>query len=219
MIGIVVALNSEANEFIDSIENAKECVALGKRLITGKISGEEIALTICGIGKVNAALATQYLIDRFSLKSIINFGTAGGLKPEIKVADVYVIKKCAQYDFDLSELDPVPRGYIQDYDTVFFDTKTDKLDFLPKAILASGDRFSDSPVDYDEIIKMGANVKDMEGGAIGQVCKANNIPLYVIKGITDVYGLNSTAEQFKNNLVAVCKKFPSVVKKVLDLVK
>ena len=53
----------------------------------------------------------------------------------------------------------------------------------------------------------------MEGGAVAEVCLANNIPLYSIKGITDTY--DNPAKQFYENLVAVCKGFPSVIEKAL----
>ena len=219
MIGIVVALDSEAKGFISILKNKTETQKACKKLVLGEVSGEKIALIVSGIGKVNAAFSSQILIDLFSPKYILNFGTAGGLKKEISVADIYAINQCAQYDFDLSELDNVKRGYIQDYDTVFFDVASSGIPFLNKGILCSGDRFSDSIIDYNNIVEMGANVKDMEGAAIAEVCAANKIPLYVIKGITDVYGNNSTAEQFKNNLDSVCKKFPETVKKVIEYIK
>lgn len=219
MIGIVVALNSEAEGFISLLENKFESKKAGKRLVSGEISGKKVTIIVSGIGKVNAALSTQFLIDEYSPECILNFGTAGGLKKDVSVAEIYAVSECAQYDFDLSELDNVKRGYIQDYDTVFFRVKSADIPFLNKGILCSGDRFSDSITDYNNIIEMGANVKDMEGGAIAEVCAANDIPLYVVKGITDVYGNNPTAEQFKSNLKAVCSKFPETIKKVIEYIK
>jgi nucleoside phosphorylase len=51
----------------------------------------------------------------------------------------------------------------------------------------------------------------MEGGAIAQVCVSNNTPLYMIKGVTDVYGSRTAQEQFYENLKQVSAGFPNVV--------
>ena len=174
MISIIVALESEAKHFVSQIENKKESILAGKKVYIGSVCGKEISLIISGIGKVNASLSTQLMIDKFSPEFVINFGTAGGLTNAVKVGDFYKINKCAQYDFDLSELDPVPVGYIQDYDTVFFNNYTGVTCF-PNATLGTGDRFSDNVKDYSTLINMGCEVKDMEGAAISQVCTANKI--------------------------------------------
>ena len=56
----------------------------------------------------------------------------------------------------------------------------------------------------------------MEGGAIAQVCKANGIPLYVIKGVTDVHGEKSDPDAFNKNLKTVCEGFDGIFAKFLD---
>ncbi len=214
MIAIIVALNSEANPFIEKIKNKKQSFISGKKVITGKVLDKEVVLCVCGIGKVNAALATQMLIDKFNPDYVFNFGSAGGTNASVKVREYYLIDGCAQYDFDLNYLDGVPVGYIQDYDTVIFPTFTQGLDFLPKGRVSSGDRFNDEQKDIDTINQMTCNVRDMEGGAIGQVCLANDKKLIMIKGISDVYGLQKSNEQFFQNLTAVCEGFYDVIVKI-----
>ena len=60
-------------------------------------------------------MVTQAIIDKYSPSTIINFGSAGGFDGKTQALEYYNVDKCCQYDFDLSELDPVPIGYIQDY--------------------------------------------------------------------------------------------------------
>ena len=59
----------------------------------------------------------------------------------------------------------------------------------------------------------------MEGGAIGQVCTQNNIPLYMIKGVSDVVGKGTAEEQFIKNLNAVSDGFSEVIKNIINQIK
>ena len=130
MIGIIIALHSEAQALLEKVENLTKVKLLNKDAYTGKINGRDVIIAISGIGKVNAGFVTQMIIDKFSPDFILNFGTCGGLNNSVEVLNYYAIEKCCQYDFDLTELDPVPLGYIQDYDTVFFPASTIGLETL-----------------------------------------------------------------------------------------
>ena len=215
MIALVVALDSEAKSFLDKIQNKKEFLIAGKKTYSGTVANKDVVLSICGVGKVNAGLATQLLIDKYSPEYIVNFGTAGGMNSTVKVKDYYLINECAQYDFDLSYLDPVPVGYIQDYQRVLFPTFTDKLDFLPESKVASGDRFNDDTKDVATILNMGCTLRDMEGGAIAQVCLANQTKLVMVKGVSDVYGAQTATEQFLSNLHGVSEGFADIIERVI----
>ena len=216
MIGIIVALNSEAKSFLEIIENKQQISLIGKTAYVGKIANKDIVLIISGIGKVNAAISTQAIIDKYSPTHILNFGTAGGMNSSVNIKDYYIIDKCCQYDFDLSSLDPVPVGYIQDYDCVFFDCFTSFCSNLKTSRVASGDRFNDNPCDVQTINDMGCSLRDMEGGAIGQTCTANNVKLVMIKGVTDVYGSQTAQEQFYANLQSVSKNFDYIIKNIIE---
>lgn len=215
MIGIIVALRHEASHVVDSLKDKREITVADKPAFIGRLADKDVVLVICGIGKVNATLATQAVIDKFAPTSILNFGTAGGFSPQTQALGYYAVNKCVQYDFDLSELDPVPVGYIQDYDTDFFPVDTNANAFLPIVSLATADRFTDKAYFLDIIREKNCALRDMEGCAIAQVCLANKTPLTIIKGVSDVYGSGASGEQFKENLTAVCKGFPEVVTKTI----
>ena len=53
-----------------------------------------------GIGKVNMALCTQILADRFDVKAVINTGVAGGLYKDIEIGDIVISKDAVQHDVD-----------------------------------------------------------------------------------------------------------------------
>ena len=75
----------------------------------------------------------------------------------------------------------------------------DALD-LPRRALASGDRFNDSADDHALLLALGADIRDMEGAAIAQVCKYAGVPFVSVKAVSDVYGAGSTTEQYQKNL-------------------
>ena len=210
MIGIVVALYSETEKLLGLVNELKPIKLADKPAYSCKICGKDAIIAISGIGKVSAALTTQLIIDKFSPDFILNFGTCGGIDDKVKALNYYAVEKCCQYDFDLTDLEDVPLGYIQEYKTVFFNACTDGLN-LEKSALASADRFTNRQKDVDNIINMGCSLCDMEGGAIAQVCTSNNTPLYIIKGITDVHGSGTAPQQFFENLKQVGAGFPKVV--------
>lgn len=214
MIGFIVALKGETQSFLKNIENIRESSLAGKPLFTGKFLGEDVALIISNIGKVSAALSAQALIDKFSPELLFNFGSAGGIKGETEALLYYYVEKSAQYDFDLTALEDVPLGYNQGYDRVFFDSIEIKTD-LEKKTLASSDKFTSEKADVDKLMKMGCSIFDMEGAAIAQVALSNGVPFISVKGVSDLYGSGSNAEQFVKNLSIIEKNFPPVIEKIV----
>ena len=216
MICFVVALKKEVQGLLNKATDLKEFKIADKPTYSCKLNNKECIIAISGIGKVSSALTTQLLIDKYNPSFVINFGTCGGMNNSVEILKYYAIEKCCQYDFDLSSLDNVPVGYIQEYDTVFFNAYTKGLDFLPKSIIASADKFTSKDRDVKIINDMGCSVCDMEAGAIAQVCTSNNLPFVAIKGISDVHGSGVQEEQFYRNLTAVGEGFPDVILKVLS---
>lgn len=159
-------------------------------------------LIVSGIGKVNAAAATQKAISEFSADVIINAGLAGGFSPSMNTGDVYEIESAVEYDFDLAKLNGTRVGVLDEYDTPYIELNT--LNVFPNAILATGDHFNDSEKDYSLIRdELKATVRDMEGAAIAHVCKKNNIPCYAVKCITNVAGKGLMTEQYEKSR-AIC---------------
>lgn len=216
MFGIVVALKSECSYFLDSVKDLKSTKIADKEAYLGSVNGKEFILAISGIGKVSAGLTTQLIIDKFNVDFILNFGTCGGMNNSVKILSYYAIDKCCQFDFDVRELDDVPLGYIQEYDTAYFNCTTKGIEFLSTTNLATADRFNNDLTDINSINELGCSLRDMEGAAIAQVCTSNSTPLYMIKGISDVHGSQTAQEQFYKNLSSVAKGFTDIILKAID---
>ncbi|MBQ9513515.1 MAG: 5'-methylthioadenosine/S-adenosylhomocysteine nucleosidase [Clostridia bacterium] len=215
MLGIVVALKKEADSFLSSSTIIKEYDIGEKKIFEGKFSGYDFALIISGIGKVSAGIATQIIIDRYSPSYIINFGSAGGTE-DLFTKTIYLIEKACQYDFDITAIDDVPIGFIQEYGCVYFNTYTNGLNFLPKKNLASGDSFVGTKEKVDIIKSLQCSIFDMEGCAVAQTSKTNGIPVIILKGVSDVFGSGSNSEQFLANLKEVSDSFPKILKQVFE---
>ncbi len=215
MFGIVVALKSECKYLLANLENKKSIKLADKETYTGTIRGRDCVISISGIGKVSAGLTTQLLIDKFNVDFILNFGTCGGMNNSVKILNYYAISECCQFDFDVRELDNVPLGYIQEYDTAYFKCQTKGLEFLETSLVATADRFTNDISDINAINEIGCCLRDMEGGAIAQVCTSNSTTLYMVKGISDVFGSGTAQEQFFKNLNSVAEGFPSIIEKAV----
>ena len=64
---------------------------------------KEVVVVRSGIGKVNAAVCTQILVDDFQAEAVINTGIAGSLKAEINIGDIVVSTDALQHDMDARE--------------------------------------------------------------------------------------------------------------------
>ena len=154
-------------------------------------------LYVAGVGKVNAAAATQKAIDE-GADEIVNCGVSGGLDPAMHVFDVYEVSRAVEYDFDLRLLNGTSLGTHNERTSPYFECKTSGK--YPSRILASGDRFTNNESDTDDPLSLGATLKDMEGAAIAHVCELNGVPCRMLKCITDVHGKGSMTGQYKDNL-------------------
>ena len=199
MIGVVIAMQSEADILLDEMNISKSLTVSGKPVHIGTAYGKEIALCVCGVGKVNAALGAQLLISQYGVEKILNFGVAGGLNSSLELCGVYQIEAATQFDFDLVQLNGTKMGTLNEYEEPYLPLNTFNAN-LEKKRLGTADRFNDSKQDYELLTKeLFADIRDMEGGAIVQVAHAARIPVYSVKAISDLAGSGSTTEQYLIN--------------------
>ena len=216
MIGVIVAMEKEAKHFVDFMTEKEESFEAGKKVYKGFFNDKKCVLIISGIGKVSSAMASQYIIDKYNPEYLLNFGTTGAIDSNMNIGDVYFVKKGVQYDFDLTEIDDVERGYNQDYDTVFFECKNQFTNSNKMiGVLATADKFSNNEDEIKYLQKIGCNLKDMEGTSICQVALSNNCPLIMIKGVSDVYGKGLMTSQYIENVHIASKKLFEFIKEII----
>lgn len=198
-IGLMGAMDEEIALLLERVENQETAVMAGIRFVTGKLHGKDVVVCKSGVGKVNAALAAQLLIDRFEAGAIWFTGVAGAVHPDLDVGGIVISASCQQHDMDVSPLGyprgTVPYQEVSDYpaDPAFIrlaEQACARLCRDHKYIVGrvlSGDQFiADrdfvSSVLYGEM--EGACV-EMEGAALAQVCYMNKVPFVVLRSISD----------------------------------
>ncbi len=132
-----------------------------------------VDIVYCGIGKINAALTSIKAIHQFSPKRILNFGTAGKIKPELH--GLLEIGKVIQRDIDAEPL--APRG------STPFCTRPQEYVSTGQFVCGSGDSFVTA---YDPwLSSQGVDVVDMELFAIAAIAHDHQVPWQSFKYITD----------------------------------
>ena len=210
-------MESEAKPLTDNMTETKYSDMHGRKIVCGKLCGEKCAAVLCGVGKVNAAAGTQYAIDILKADKIVNIGVAGGLNDGVNVAHIYGISHVVQYDFDLVQLNHTEIGTLNEFTENYLPLCTHGLYPLKK--LGTGDRFNDEIKDYKLLTEtLGADIRDMECGAIAQVCAHAGVPCYCFKAISDVAGSGSTTKQFLKNLQTCTVKLNDEIKNIFQAV-
>ncbi len=192
IIGIIGAMPSELKDIQNHQENAVITELAGYTFHESMHGGNKIITVCCGIGKVNAAVCTQILIDVFKAEQIINTGIAGGMKAGIKVLEIVISTSVLPHDLDAH--------FLADYPPYHAEFEADKtLQDLAKSVceemqivshsgkIVSGDAFiTDSEIKKNLIQKYDPYAVDMETAAVGQTAWRNNIPFVSVRCISDL---------------------------------
>lgn len=197
-IGIIGAMEEEVALLKNSTEIVSAKNIVGTDFFMGKMFGKSVVIVRCGIGKVNAAICTQVLIDMYGVDYIINTGVAGSVYKDLSIGDIVISNDLLQHDFDTSPTgDPlgvIPRlhesTFKADEELVRIAEAAGKEALQNQNIfvgrIATGDQFISNSNDKERIWN---NFKpycvEMEGAAIAQVCYLNKIPFVVIRTMSD----------------------------------
>lgn len=194
--GVVFADSMEYAPFLDwaKTQNYKQAELFGNECVELELSQGDRKMTViavkCGIGKVNAAAATAYLIGARGVDMILNAGLSGavsGLKREDMVAGESYI----ECDFDLTAIGYAP-GQKCDGQKSLLPADGRLLSYalesegILKAKCGTGDIFL-SDKEKKEFYKNTFSVEafDMETGAIASVCDKAGVPMLSLRKISD----------------------------------
>ncbi|RPD89143.1 5'-methylthioadenosine/adenosylhomocysteine nucleosidase [Neisseria weixii] len=163
----------------------------------GTLNGKRMVLVLSGIGKVNAAIATSWVIHQFQPDCVINTGSAGGLGKGLKVGDVVIGERIAHHDVDVTAFGYV-WGQIPQQPAVFESdehlmavAKEAAQAFeharVNRGLIVSGDQFVHSRERVAEIRGHFNDVQavEMEAAAIAQACHQLDTPFVVIRAVSD----------------------------------
>lgn len=197
-IGIIGAMDEEVNQLKAKMTQVQVKNKAAMEFYSGILEGKKVVVVQSGIGKVNAAVCTQILIDEYDIEVVINTGIAGSLKAEINIGDMVLSTDALQHDMDATnfgyEYGVIPRmensifvadeKIVQAALTVCKQVNPDINVFLGRVV--TGDQF----ICDNEKKKWIENqfqgyCTEMEGAAIAQTAYLNKIPFLIVRAISD----------------------------------
>ena len=197
----VVAMPKEGAAVCAHLSGCQERTVFGRHIVEGAWGPRQVAVVISGIGKSNAAAATQLALSLYRPRRILNIGVAGGFVSTMEIGEVYPVSRAVEYDFDLSQVNGTSRGTFDEYETPYLELSVAQSD-LPRALtLATGDHFTNASQEEELLRTFQAGLRDMEGAAIAHVCAVAGVECRVWKCVSDVVGKDmQMTRQYAENL-------------------
>ena len=228
-IAIIGAMEEEVTILREKLANREVEVFAGSEFTKGIYKGVEVVLLKSGIGKVNAAMSTTLLLDRFKPDYVINTGSAGGFHPSLNVGDVVISSEVRHNDVDVTafgyeygQVPGLPAAYIPNQMLVEVAIKmAEEISGIQvtKGLIVTGDSFLSDPVKVEFIRSKFTNLHagEMEAAAIAQVCHLFNVPFVVIRALSDIAGKESNVS-FDQFLEQAAKNSANLVLKMVETI-
>lgn len=196
-IGIIGAMREEIDMLRGRLQDAATETHAGIAYTRGVLHGRNVVVCKSGVGKVNAAVCAQILIDRFDAGAIWFTGVAGALDPALDIGDIVISESAVHHDMDVTALG-FPRGVIPYQDTSEFPADPALVRLALEAgerlypgrcrpgKVLSGDQFVADRATVRKLREeLGGACTEMEGAAVAQTCFMNGVPFVIIRSMSD----------------------------------
>jgi len=207
-IGIIGPTEREIVPFISKILNKKLSEHAMLKFYSGVYEGVEVVSVFCGVCKVNAAIATQLLINKFEVTHIVLTGVAGALNSQLEIGDIVISSEVAYHD--------VAHGILTEYhpwmQDIYFRADVELLSLcenianslsIPSKChigrIITGEAFITHNERESLIEIFNPLCVDMESASVAHTCYVNNIPFIVIRSMSDSADENGS-ETFESNI-------------------
>ncbi|MDO5345002.1 MAG: 5'-methylthioadenosine/adenosylhomocysteine nucleosidase [Lachnospiraceae bacterium] len=197
-IGIIGAMDVEVEKLKADMKIEQIVKKANMEFCQGELKGKQAVVVKSGIGKVNAAVCTQILVDIFGVDAVINTGIAGSLNARIDIGDVVISTDVLHHDMDAVNFG-YPLGQIPQMDVFSFQAD-EALAGKAKEVcervnpeikvfrgrVVSGDQFiADKAVKQRIVENFQGFCTEMEGAAIAQASYLNGVPFVIVRAISD----------------------------------
>ncbi|PLR85857.1 5'-methylthioadenosine/S-adenosylhomocysteine nucleosidase [Bacillus canaveralius] len=202
-IAIIGAMEEEVTILRDKIAGQHQETIAGCEFTSGLMNGADVILLRSGIGKVNAAMSTSILLEKFNPDFVINTGSAGGLNPDLNVGDVVISTDVRHHDVDVTafgyeygQVPQLPAAFEADSELIEIAENCAKEiegAQVVTGLIATGDSFMSDPERVQAISQKFTDLQavEMEAAAIAQVAYQFNKPFVVIRSLSDIAGKES----------------------------
>ncbi|MFA5628770.1 MAG: 5'-methylthioadenosine/adenosylhomocysteine nucleosidase [Dehalococcoidales bacterium] len=225
MLGIITPMEDEFRLLFDGITNPVQYQYSEILLVSGVLGGMPVVIAKSGMGKVNAALAAQIMIDRFNIERLVMLGVGGVLNSELNIGDVVVSQDVLYHDFDAVGMGFKPAEIPYFGKSIFNADKaliesalyasTEALSKLqgkypamlklnecqPKAVLGrilTGDQFIAGVEKKEQLIaSFGGDCVEMEGAAVAHTAYVNGKQFVIVRALSDECGSDAEIDFYE----------------------
>ncbi|MEZ0607106.1 5'-methylthioadenosine/adenosylhomocysteine nucleosidase [Fibrella sp. WM1] len=206
-----------------SLKHPKTQVLNGITFTTGRLGRQRVVVAETGIGKVNAAATTAFVLAYFRPSRVLFTGIAGGVNPDLQPGDIVVGRQVAHHDYGWITMSVPPRPVRQTRNaitkqdnplyfqadsvllqrtqtaakTITFEPipATNRPPTLVVGTIVTGDVFVSSEEKVTELRRdFGADATEMEGAAVAQICFQEQVPCLVIRSLSDKANSNARTD-------------------------
>ncbi len=147
-----------------------------------------IVFTHTGWGKIAAAAAAQHAIDRWKPRLVINIGTCGGFAGVVERGEIVMAERTVVYDIIelMGDREEALAHYAVELDTAGW------RDAIPGPLRRAPMVSADRDLHIEEIDwlreRFDAVAADWESGALAWVARRNELPILILRGVSDLVG-------------------------------
>ena len=198
-IGILSAMWVEAELLAEAMQNVRVSEYSGMKYYEGMLGGCAAVLSTCGVGKINAAIYTQQMIDRFSVDALLHTGIAGSLDPRVRHLDVVAADRLTYHDVRRSQMrDLFPYQPFFETDPRLcrllgqgaekYGKEREEETQVHTGLILTGDAFVTDQREKERLKQSfpQALCVEMEGCAVAHTAYVNQVPIGVIRCISDL---------------------------------
>lgn len=202
-IAIIGAMEEEVKLLRENIEGQTQETVAGCEFTFGKMHSADVILLRSGIGKVNAAMSTTILLEKYKPDCIINTGSAGGYNPDLNVGDAVISTEVRHHDVDVTafgyeygQVPQLPAAFTADEKLIAVaESAAKELEKfqIVKGLIVTGDSFMEDPKRVDFVRSKFEHLQavEMEAAAIAQVAHRFEVPFVIIRSLSDIAGKES----------------------------
>ncbi len=226
-IAVIGAMEQEVELLRAALENTQTEKIANSEYTTGTYEGKDVILVKSGIGKVNAAMTTTILLEKYQPNVVINTGSAGGFDTALKVGDIVISDEVRHHDVDVTafgyekgQMAGMPAAY--NSDEKLMDIAKQAVAEVGEhnaavGLICSGDVFMADPARVEAVRQDFPTMKacEMEAAGVAQVCYQFGTPFVVIRALSDIAGQESNNLSFDEFLPLAAKHSTEVVLKAI----
>lgn len=203
-LGVIAAMTSEIDYLVAHCELVNKIKLKQQIFYQCEIGDYELIVVASGVGKTNATMYTQILIDFFEPNGIINIGIGGALKQTLKPLDLVLGTSFSHHDVSIEQM-----NNLFPYTSIFkSDAALVKMfgDYIPKenqGLIVSGEMFIAANKAKQVIIEtFDPLLVDMETSSMAHCCYINEVPFISIRSVSDLANDEADKSYKVNELVA-----------------